>query len=281
MIRERFSASTRRGIGSRRALAGFAFAVATAWAAPGRAQLEVLLRGLDAAPPRVGACGRYRFDAEEPSGQRHVEFTACIEHIDPGPDGSVYLRLTSGDSLDARLEVAPALFAAHGGSLVDHIRSVVEIAGRDTTRLDRASLPGLDPAPPLAASRDSALGRRDVKVGERTLACSGRRIYESSRSVRDLGDVKMTQSMQREIETWSADAAPILGIVRATAHIRSERTLSKRVAGIPESGPKTWRYALELLDPRPPARRGKRRRPPRPARCDRVRWGARRPFLTP
>jgi hypothetical protein len=254
---------TRRGNGRSRALAGIAFGLVAGATTASHAQLEVLLRGLDPAPPRAGACGRYRFEADEPSGRRRVEFEACIERVGPGPDGSVFLRLTSGDSLDARLELAPALFAGHGGSLLEHIRSVVEIAGGDTTRLsshDWAALPGLDPAPPLPGARDSLLGGRDLQVGTRTLQCRGRRVHEESRSVRPLGDVQMTQAVWRDVETWTTDAAPVLGVVRATARIRTERSLSARVAGIPESGPKSWAYALELLEVRPPRRGAQRRR---------------------
>jgi hypothetical protein len=242
--------ATRRGQGVRRLLAGFAFAavVLPGPPPPAHAQLEVLLRGLDAVQPRVGACGRYRFAAEEPNGRRDVEFQACVERIEPGPDGSVFLHLSSGDSLNAWLEVAPALFAGHGGSLIQHVRSVLEVAGRDTTRLDRESLPGLDPAPPLPGARDSLLAPRDIQVGKHKLTARGRILHEESRSVRPLGDTQITQSIRRDVETWTADAAPILGIVRAAAVIRSERSLAKRVAGIPETGPKTWRYRLELID---------------------------------
>ena len=230
----------------------------SAKAPPAGAQLEVLLRGVDAVPPRVGACGRYRFEAEEPNGRRRVEFEACVERIAPGPDGSVFLHLSSGDSLDAWLEVAPALFAGAGGSLIQHVRSVIDIAGRDTTHLDRESLPGLDPAPPLPGARDSLLGSREIRVAKQTLVARGRRLHEESRSVRPLGDTQISQSMTRDVETWSADAAPILGIVRAEAVIHSERTLAKRVPGIPETGPKTWRYRLELIEIRPQRRSGRK-----------------------
>jgi hypothetical protein len=227
------------------------------------AQLEVLLRGLEPAAPKPGACGRYRFEADEPTGRRRVEFDACVERVAPGPDGSVFLRFMSGDSLDARIEVAPAMFAGGGGSLLTHIRSVVEISGRDTTRMSRDDLeamPGLDPAPPLPGARDSLLGTRDLVVGGKTLAARGRRLHEENRQVRPLGDVQMTQSIVRDVETWTADGAPVLGVVRATARIRSDRTLSAPVAGVPAAGPRTWSYSLELLEVRPPRRGGKRRR---------------------
>jgi len=258
-MNERPTDRARRRSGSRRAFAGLVvFAAAALLPGIGDAQLELLLRGLDAAPPKVGARGRYRFEAEEPSERRRVEFEACVERIEPGPDGSVILRLTSGDSLDARLEVAPALFAGRGVSLVEQIRSVVEISGRDTTRLDRSSLPGLDPAPPLPTTLDSLLGTRAIRAGARTLQAHGRRKREESRSVKPLGDAQMTQSITCDIETWTSDEAPLLGLVQASARIRSERQLSKKVAGVPESGPRTWVYRIELIEV-PPARRSSRR----------------------
>ena len=61
-----------------------------AW--PAHAQLEVLLRGVGATEPQAGRCGRYRFEAHEPSGVRTVEFDACIESVDSSPDGAVVLR---------------------------------------------------------------------------------------------------------------------------------------------------------------------------------------------
>jgi hypothetical protein len=215
-----------------------------------RGQLEVLLRGLEPAPPRPGACGQYRFVAQEAGGVRRVEFRGCIESVGRGPSGSVFLRLTSGDSLDARLEVGPALFQGQGGALADHVRSVVEIAGRDTTRLARrdwAETPGLARAPALPNARESALGSRSFEIGARTLAARGRRLHEESRQVRPLGNVQMTQSEVRDVEVWTSSEAPILGLVRATAVIRSERQLSAPVAGVPQRGPREVRYELELI----------------------------------
>ena len=57
----------------------------------------------------------------------------------------------------------------------------------------------------------------------------------------------MTQSAVRDVESWTHPDAPILGVVRARAVIRSERSLSKPIAGVPESGPRTWEYRLELV----------------------------------
>jgi len=230
--------------------AAAAVAVLLAVVPPAQAQLEVLLRGLDPVAPKTGARGTYRFEAQEPAGHRSLVFDARIEHIAPGPDGSVTLRFTSGDSLDARVEVAPALFAGHGGSLLDHVRSIVEVAGRDTTRLrpeDWASLPGFDRAPPLPGSRDSVLAPQTLTVAGRALECRGRSLHEASRQVKPLGAATMTQSAVRDVESWTHPDAPILGVVRARAVIRSERSLSKPIAGVPESGPRTWEYRLELV----------------------------------
>jgi len=258
----------RRGSGSGRsrffAAAVAAVAVSVAFIPGAQAQLEVLLRGLDAVPPKAGARGTYRFEAQEPAAHRLITFEARIERIEPGPDGSVVLRLTSGDSIDARVEVAPALFAGHGGSLLDHVRSIVEITGRDTTRLgpeDWASLPGFDRAPPLPGTRDSVLAPRTLKIGGRALECRGRTLHEESHQVKPLGGATMTQSAVRDVETWTHPDAPILGVVRAEAVIRSERTLSKPIPGVPESGPRQWTYRLELIQIPAPAQPVKRRSP--------------------
>jgi hypothetical protein len=172
----------------------------------------------------------------------------------------VVLRLLSGDSLEARITVAPELFAGQGGSLLDHLRSIVEITRGDTTRLtpeDWAALPGLDRAPALPGARDSLLGTRAARVGKRDLQTRGRRLVEQSRQTRPLGNVQMTQSIRRQVETWTAPEAPILGLVRGVATIESERTLSAPVAGVPETGPRRWHYEIELLDlgRSPPQRR--------------------------
>jgi len=219
-------------------------------------QLEVLLRGLDPAPPRAGACGRYRFNAEEPSGPRSLVFDACIEQVEPGSQGSVILRLTSGDSLEARVAVGKEFFAGSGVSLVAAVRSVVEVSHGDTTRVARsdwANFPGFDPAPALPGRRDSLLGGREVDVGGTVLRARGRRLHEESRQVRELGDVSMTQVLGREIDTWSAAAAPILGLVRAQAKIWSQKDFDRPVPGVPLAGMRTWRYEIELLELNRPA----------------------------
>jgi hypothetical protein len=60
-----------------------------------------------------------------------VVFTACVEKVVPGAGGSVFLRLASGDSLDARVELDPRMFTGQGGSLLDYVRSVTEITATD------------------------------------------------------------------------------------------------------------------------------------------------------
>ena len=220
-------------------------------AGPAAAQLEVMLRGLDPAPPRVGACGRYRFAAEEPSGPRKIVFDACVERIDPGSGGSVWLRLVSGDSLEARVELSPDLFAGHGGSLLDHVRSVFEVANGDTTRVAREDwkgFPGLDPAPFIPGARDSELGTKEIRVGSTALECRGRRLRERAETTRPLGNVQMTQRFERDVVTWTTPNAPLLGLVRARAEIITERTLSAPTPGVPQLGARTQIYEIELLD---------------------------------
>src|SRR5210317_1092098 len=52
-------------------------------ASDARAQLEVLLRGVEPALPREGVCAVYRFESEEPDGRKQSEFSACVEQV-PG-----------------------------------------------------------------------------------------------------------------------------------------------------------------------------------------------------
>jgi hypothetical protein len=58
----------------------------------------------------------------------------------------------------------------------------------------------------------------------------------------------MIQKAERDVESWLSPDAPILGVVRSTATLRSERKLSAPVAGVPQEGVRTWRYVLELMD---------------------------------
>jgi hypothetical protein len=225
---------------------------------PAGAQLEVLLRGLVPAPPRPGACGRYRFASEEQGGPRRLDFDACIERIDPGPAGSVWLRLVSGDSLEARVELAPEIFAGRGGSLQDHVRSVLEVTRGDTTRIERedwATFRGLERAPALPGAQDSLLGAREIRVGSRAVECSGRRVRERAEKSGRLGDAQMTQRFERDVETWTAPTAPILGLVRARAEISTARTLSAPVKGVPQFGERHENFEIELLEILPSWRR--------------------------
>ena len=258
-IRTRRAPTTRfRGrSGSGRSFVFWAALASLTWAAgPAAAQLEVLLRGLDPAPPRLGACGRYRFSAEEPSGPRQIVFDACVERIDSGPPGSVWLRFVSGDSLEARIELSPELFAGRGGSLLDHVRSVFEVDKGDTTRIARdkwKDFPGLDPAPVIPGARDSALGEKEFRVGSTVLEARGRRIRERAETTRPLGNVQMTQRFERDIVTWTAPEAPLLGLVRARAEVITERTLSAPTPGVPQFGGRVQIYEIELLDVGRPA----------------------------
>src|SRR5262249_34092189 len=157
------------------------------------------------APPKLGACGRYRFQADESSGPRTVVFTARIDKIAPGSDGSIWLHITSGDSVDARIEVAPALFSGKSGAILDQVRSVVEIAGRDTTRLGTEdwATAWFDRAPPLPGARDSVLATRDLRVAGHTFHCRGHLRHETNRQMKSLGDAELTQRIERDVETWT------------------------------------------------------------------------------
>ncbi len=223
---------------------------------PASAQLEVLLRGLEPSSPRAGACGRYHFKATEPAGPRDVVFDACIESVAPGAQGKVVLRLQSGDSLQARVEVGKEFFAGRGAARLEAIQRVLEVSHGDTTQVARSewtNLPGLDAAPALPGARDSLLGERDIDVGGTVMRCHGLAVHEVNRSVRELGDVSMTQVLGRDLETWSSEQAPLLGLVRAQAKIWSRKDFSRPVPGVPVAGTRTWEYQIELLgaEPRP------------------------------
>lgn len=218
-----------------------------AGARPAQAQLEILLRSLPPAPPRTGACGVYRFVAEEAAGVRTVEFSACVDRVTPG---SVFLRLWSGDSLSAVIETDPKLFQGRGGSLLDHIRSVEEITHGETRRLARddwSNWPGLERATPLPAASDSSLGPQVMKIGPKSVSATGRRRREFEQKTRMLSGVEMTQTAARLVETWTAPEAPLLGLVRGTAEIDSDRRLARPVAGVPESGARRTVYRLEWI----------------------------------
>jgi len=225
---------------------------------PAAAQLEILLRALPPAPPRAGACGTYRFVAEEAAGVRTVTFSACIERV---TTSSVNLRLWSGDSLSASIETDPKLFQGRGGSLLDHIRSVEEIVHGKTRRLAREDWegwPGLERAIPLAAAGDSSLGSKVFEVGTRSLNATGRHRREFEQKTRMLSGVEMTQTATRMVETWTAPDAPLLGLVRGIAEIESDRRLARPVPGVPESGKRRTVYRLEWIGEAEPRRAGGR-----------------------
>lgn len=218
-------------------------------ALPAHAQLEVLLRGVDATEPRPGLCGRYRFEAHEPSGTRTVEFDACIESVAEDPDGAVVLHLWSGDSLDARVEVRASMFTGRGGSLLEHVLAVEQTENGETRRLtpqDWRDLPALSPAPELPVVRDSSLA--PLQHEATGLRCPGRLLEEARRSETQMGAAQVIQLESRILRVWSAPQAPILGVVRAQARVRSERRFSQPIPGVPERGPRESRYRLELLE---------------------------------
>ena len=173
------------------------------------------------------------------------------------------LHLWSGDSLEARVEVDAAMFAGQGGTLLDHVRSVVQIEKGKTKRLapeDWQKLPALAPAPKLPVVADSSLGAQ--RHGPTGLECHGRLLEEARTATRKMGDADVTQTEHRWLRIWSATEAPVLGVVRAQAVVRSERTFSQPIPGVPQRGPRESRYELELLrlepDPNPKSARSQR-----------------------
>ncbi len=245
--------NTRGGNGSSRSplllaalLAGLTCVCA---ASAARAQLEVLLRGVEPTTPKPGLCGRYRFEAHEPSGTRRVEFEACVESVGADGEGDVVLHLWSGDSLDARVEVRRAMFAGGGGSLLDHVIAVEQTEDGATRRLtpdDWRDLPALSPAPELPVVRDSSLAAVEHELTG--LVCPGRLLEEARVREHQMGSAQVTQFESRVLHVWSAPEAPILGVVRATATVRSERRFSEPIPGVPQRGPRESRYSLELLE---------------------------------
>ena len=217
-------------------------------ATPAAAQLEVLLRGVPPAEPRQGACGLYRFQADEPDGSRTLDFHVCIESVASAADGSVTLRLWSGDSLEARVDVARALFAGTGGALLEHVRRVVQVergATRDMRSDEWQDIPALGPAPRLPVVADSTWeAERHAPTG---LSCRGRSLLEARQSTQRLGEADVVQSERRTLVVLTSPQAPILGVVRARATVQSERRFSQPIAGVPQRGPRTSQYSLELL----------------------------------
>jgi hypothetical protein len=80
------------------------------------------------------------------------------------------------------------------------------------------------------------------------LHCQGRLLEESKSTTRMMGDVEVNQSEHRQLRIWTAPEAPILGVVRAHAVVRSERKFSRAIPGVPPRGPRESRYELELLE---------------------------------
>lgn len=215
---------------------------------PAQAQLEVLLRGVKPTQPRPGACGLYRFRAEEPSGRRELQFHVCIESVGQGDSDAVVLRLWSGDSLEARIEVSPRLFDGSGGALAENIRRVVQVEHgekREITAEEWQKLPALTPAPELPVVADSSLGT--VHHAPSGLECEGRNLEEAREKRLQMGEAEVVLSESRKLRLLTAPQAPILGVVRALALVRSERRFSQPIPGVPQHGPRESHYELELL----------------------------------
>ena len=211
------------------------------------AQLEILLRGVQPTEPKPGACGSYRFRAEEPDGNRQIDFQVCVESVSRDKDGAVVLRLWSGDSLEARIEVGRAMFAGAGGALLDHVRKVVQIEGGKTQELraeDWQKLPALRATPRLPVVADSTWGPE--LHAETGLECAGRFLVEAKESRTRMGEADVVISERRQMRVLTAVPAPIFGVVRASAVLRSERRFSQPIAGVPQRGPRESRYELEL-----------------------------------
>ncbi len=141
------------------------------------------------------------------------------------------------------------MFDGSGGSLVEHVLAVEHTENGATRRLtaeDWRNLPALSPAPELPVVRDSSLAA--LKHEATGLRCPGRLLEESRTTQRQMDGSDVVQSESRVLRVWTAPEAPILGVVRAVADVRSERRFSKPIPGVPARGPRQSRYSLELLE---------------------------------
>jgi hypothetical protein len=92
---------------------------------------------------------------------------------------------------------------------------------------------------------DSSLGKvRHLPSG---LECDGRRLEEAREKHLQMGEADVVLSESRKLRLLTAPEAPILGVVRAVAQVRSERRFSQPIPGVPQHGPRESRYELELL----------------------------------
>jgi hypothetical protein len=215
-----------------------------------RAQLEVLLRGVQPSLPQEGICAQYRFTSEEPDGSRNTEFIACVERV-PATVGPVVLLLSSGDSIQVRIEVGRDMFMKPGSALTDHILRVEQFRNGEVQILtpeDWRKHPALAPAAELPVLADSSLGPRSFELLDgAVLLTQGRFRQEARTQEKVLSSVKITNTEDRRMDIWSAPQAPILGVVLANAVVRSERIFDSPIPGVPERGPRVMRYKLELL----------------------------------
>jgi hypothetical protein len=214
------------------------------------AQLEVLLRGVQPSLPQEGICAEYRFTSEEPNGSRQTEFIACVESV-PAKEGPVVLRLSSGDSMQVRIEVGREMFTQPGSALTDHIQRVEQLRNGEVQVLtpeDWRKHPALAPAALLPVLADSSLGPRSFELLDGSVVqAQGRFRQEARTQEKVLSGVKITNSEDRRMDIWSAPEAPILGVVLADTVVRSERIFASPIPGVPERGPRVMHYKLELL----------------------------------
>jgi hypothetical protein len=214
------------------------------------AQLEVLLRGVEAQTPLEGSCARYQFTSDEPDGSSSTTFIACVESV---PDeGPVVLQLSSGDSLQVRIAVRRRLFEGPGAELADNILRVERTRKGEVQILtpeDWRRHPALAPAAPLPVVADSSLGQRKVTLADGArITAVGHYRREKLEEEHSWSGVQVTTSEDRQLRLWTMPQAPILGVVLAEASVRSERIFSEPIPGVPERGPRIMTYRLELLE---------------------------------
>jgi len=217
---------------------------------PAGAQLEVLLRGVEPSLPKPGLCAVYRFESQEPDGDKVSRFVACVESVPE--EGPVVLLLSSGDSLQVRLSIARAMFLEAGAELSENILRVERTQNgvvESLTPEDWQKHPALAPAAALPVLEDASLGDSTITLEDgQQMTVQGRHRRESRSIERTLGGVLVTNSEDRQLDIWTAGEAPILGVVRAEATVRSERVFAEPIPGVPARGPRVMHYSLKLLE---------------------------------
>ena len=152
-------------------------------------------------------------------------------------DGWVFVDVRDGNELQREGKVPGAVHASRG---------LLEFRIDPTSPMHNEALA---PAAELPVVADSILGSRSFEIpGGPMLLAQGRYRREARSQVTSLSGVRITNTEDRRMDIWTAPQAPILGVVLATATVRSERIFASPIPGVPERGPRVMRYELKLLE---------------------------------